>query len=255
MILYEIHITLVLKSFDIVHLENYINNNSKLFSDLKCIRPHICHAQSLYGDIKDQAMFTCCILGDNDSVIKKMFIISNDIKDYFNKLGIITRIRNKIEMKDRNHMIDLTNYKSQIINHPYYEFHWKVTAPDTNFGYMIHDLNFDLNPDVNFYRKFLTPHYNDLEKRCLKRGIHLSFNKNKPIKDQYPIATKRFHNCSKEYALESISNDMQYLLSMYCYDKSGTVQFEMAVFDDDIDFDKGWIFKDYPSNIIINEYP
>lgn len=251
-ILFEIHITLTLKSHEIQHLKDFIDNNKEVFTKMELIRPHFCHAQSLYGDIKDQAMFTSCILDTSESVIIKMNTISKLIRDYYLSFNINPRIRNKVEMKDRRYMIDLENYKSPIIERPYYEFHWKIIKPDINFGYMVHDVNFDKTcQDTSFYRKYLTSDYYELEKECLKRGIHLSFNKDKPIKEQYPIATKRFHNCTRDFAFNIVSNDILELKEQHGYDKSGTVQFEMAIFDDDINFDKGWIFEDDPCNIII----
>jgi hypothetical protein len=50
-----------------------------------------------------------------------------------------------------------------------------------------------------------------------------------------------------------LTNSLNYLES-YGYGMVGTAQFEMAIYDDDIDFDKGWIFKENPQNIIMDNY-
>lgn len=38
------------------------------------------------------------------------------------------------------------------------------------------------------------------------------------------------------------------------YSIRGSVQFEMAIYDDNIDFDKGWIFKNEKQDIIVGSY-
>ena len=129
----------------------------------------------------------------------------------------------------------------------------KVVHNDKKFGYMIFNPNFNKeNLTIEEYKRYLTDDYFELEKICLKNLIHLSFNKDKDIELQSPIATMRFHNCTKDYALEQMKITLENL-EILGYKTSGTIQFEMAIYDDNINFDKGWIFKDFPEDIM-NSY-
>jgi len=249
--IYEIHITCKLPCHELVHITNFINVNLDLWESLNLIRPHLCNAQSLYGDIPDQIMFTCCVKDYEINVISKLHIIRDKLIEYLRDIGINnTLIRNKIELKQRTGMVDLIDAKFPYNDHPYYEFHWKVIHDTKKFGHMVSNIDFDKqNLTIQEYKKFLTPEYFELEKIGLENSIHLSFNKDKDIHLQYPIATMRFHNCTKDYALDSLSSTLN-KLEILGYKTSGTIQFEMAVYDDNINFDKGWIFKDKPEDII-----
>lgn len=131
--------------------------NTKLFDELGCIRPHLCHAQSLYGDIPDQPMFTCVVLcNDNSKVINVMLRISNEIKKYFKEYGMTNLVmRNKIETKDREVMHDLNDTN----NDEYYEYHWKIEKEGSNLGHMLtYDKN-EMGNSVNIHRTYLTDEY------------------------------------------------------------------------------------------------
>jgi hypothetical protein len=251
--IYEIHITVILKSHQVCHLENFITNNTPLWQELQLIRPHLCHAQSLYGEVPDQPMFTCYVNDFETEVIKKLHTISNKLVSYLSEQNIINpRIRNKVELKQRDCMIDLQDKVLPHNDHPYFEFHWKVSHEAEKFGHMKFIPEFDnQHLTVDYYKKYLTPAYFKLEQECLKFGVHLSMNSDKNINLQYPIATLRLHNCSVAHALEQLVKVQNYL-STLGYLVVGTTQFEQAIFDDDIDFDKGWIFKSNPEDIIIS---
>lgn len=246
--IYEIHITVVLKSDEINYLDKFISINNDLWDNMKLIRPRVCHAQSLYGEVPDQPMFTCSVFDSESNTIEKLHIIRDKLKDYLGSLGIVdTRIRNKIELKDRTKMLDLSGYKTLSYNdHPYYEFHWKICHPSKYFGYMNQSVD---NDDINKYKEFLTDDYFELETLCKDLHVHLSVNKNKFHSEQAPIATARFHNCSFDHAFNQLNIILSKLENMG-YKSHGTVQSELAIYDDDIDFDKGWIFKDIPENIL-----
>lgn len=249
--IYEIHITVILKSYEICHLENFIALNDPLWKELQLIRPHLCHAQSLYGEVPAQPMFTCYVYDSEEQTIEKLHTISNKLILYLAQQNIINpRIRNKIELKQRDCMIDLQDKKLLHNDHPYFEFHWKVSHDTKKFGYMKFITEFDSeNMSIDYYRKYLTDAYYELETECLKFGIHLSMNSDKNIDLQYPIATLRLHNCSVAHALKQLEI-VQNSLSEFGYAIVGTTQFEQAIFDDDINFDKGWIFKTNPEDII-----
>ena len=250
--IYEIHITIILKSHEICHLENFIALNKSLCNELKLIRPHLCHAQSLYGEVPDQPMFTCCVNDSEEETIKKLHIISDKLISYLEEQNLVNlRVRNKIELKQRSYMIDLQNKKLLYNDHPYFEFHWKVGHSSKKFGYMEFIRDYDNKKmSTDYYKKYLTDEYFELEVICLKYGVHLSMNSDKDINSQYPIATLRVHNCSVSHALEQLEIVQNHLTS-FNYIIVGTTQFEQAIFDDNIDFDKGWIFETIPEDIIV----
>jgi len=196
-------------------------------------------------------MFTCCINDSETRTIEKLRIISNKLILYLAEQNILNpRIRNKIELKQRNYMIDLQDKKLPHNDHPYFEFHWKVGHNDKKFGYMKFITEFDnKHLTIDYYKKYLTESYFELEEICLKLGVHLSMNSDKNINLQYPIATLRIHNCSVDHALEQVKIVQNYLTEIN-YVIVGTTQFEQAIFDDDINFDKGWLFKTNPEDII-----
>lgn len=253
--IYEIHITVVLKSYEICHLENFITRNNLLWDELHLIRPHLCHAQSLYGEVPDQPMFTCYVNTTEAQTIKTLHIVRDKLTFYLKENNITNpRIRNKIELKQRDYMIDLQNKELPLRlpynDHPYFEFHWKVNHSEKKFGYMKFITEFDSEHlTIDYYKKYLTEAYFELETICLKFGVHLSMNSDKNINLQYPIATLRIHNCSVSHALKQLEIVQNYLTDLG-YGIVGTTQFEQAIYDDNIDFDKGWIFKTVPEDFI-----
>jgi hypothetical protein len=235
---YEIHITVILKPHEIKVMRNYINNDTELFSFLGCIRPHFCHAQSLYGDYPDQPMFTTCIASHSDEkVIDTMNKISSRLQLALQLNDIHNpEIRNKVELKNSAAMRDLRDPECK--KDQYYEFHWKITCESSPLGYMTEDST-----------AYLTDMYHVLADLCDSLYVYLSFNKDKPIVEQYPIATMRFYDCSIEEAKARV-NYVLAELSSHGFSQSGTTQCEMAVYDSNVHLDGGWVFDKVPRNLI-----
>lgn len=173
-------------------------------------------ALSFYGNFPKQPMLTFWFHGNSRTAVLE----AKKVAITMMKRGMVVG-RLKVEAMANEKTIKALEHTSN----NYFEFHFKVNI-----------LNMD--------------EWEKLRNICLPFGSHLFFNPYSKTGTMQPVVTLRRYDVN--FATADADNEMlMKKISLSGFQPPEKIQKEYSIIDSDVNYDKGWLFKDDPKKFIV----